>query len=73
MLFLSLSQVLLHIVFTTKDRRSWLDPTIRPRMHAYSATLCRDCDCEGYRAGMNDAFGVCRVADERLFCLYMTL
>ena len=25
-------------------------------MHAYSATLCRDCDCEGYRAGMNDAF-----------------
>ena len=47
----SLSQVILHIVFSTKDRRSWLDPEIRPRMHAYLATLCRDCDCEAYRVG----------------------
>lgn len=47
----SLSQVILHIVFSTKDRRPWLDPAIRPRMHAYLATLCRDCDCQAYRVG----------------------
>jgi len=47
----SLSQVILHIVFSTKERRPWLDPAIRPRMHAYLATLCRDCDCVAYRVG----------------------
>src|ERR1051326_6759694 len=47
----SLSQVILHIVFSTKDRRPFLDPSIRPRMHAYLATVCRDCGCEAYRVG----------------------
>jgi putative transposase len=47
----SLSQVILHIVFSTKDRRPWLDPAMRPRMHAYLATVCRDCECEAYRVG----------------------
>ena len=31
----SLSQIILHIVFSTKERHPWLDPEIRPRMHAY--------------------------------------
>ncbi len=47
----SLSQVIIHIVFSTKDRQPWLDSTIRSRMHAYLATLCRDCDCQAYRVG----------------------
>jgi REP element-mobilizing transposase RayT len=47
----SLSQVLVHIVFSTKERHPWLDPEIRPRMHAYLATVCRDCECEAYRVG----------------------
>jgi putative transposase len=47
----SLSQVILHIVFSTKERRPWLDPKIRPRMHAYLATMCRDCECQAYRVG----------------------
>jgi len=47
----SLSQVILHVVFSTKDRRPWLDPAIRPRMHAYLATVCRDCGCPAYRVG----------------------
>ena len=47
----SLSQVILHVVFSTKDRRPWLDLAIRPRLHAYLATLCRDCDCSAYRVG----------------------
>ena len=47
----SLSQVIIHIVFSTKERRPWLDPEIRPRMHAYLATVCRNCDCQAYRVG----------------------
>ena len=47
----SLNQVIIHIVFSTKDREPWLDPAIRPRMHAYLATVCRDCKCEAYRVG----------------------
>ena len=47
----SLSQVILHIVFSTKDRHPWLDSPVRQRMHAYLATVCRDCECEAYRVG----------------------
>lgn len=47
----SLSHVILHIVFSTKNREPSLDAGIRPRMHAYLATVCRDCDCEAYRVG----------------------
>ena len=35
----SLSQVIAHIVFSTKDRQKWLDAAISPRMHAYFATV----------------------------------
>jgi len=38
----SLSKVIVHIVFSTKDREPWLGSDIRPRMHAYLATICRD-------------------------------
>ena len=47
----SLSQVIIHIVFSTKGRHAWLDPDIRPRMHGYLATVCRSCHCEAYRVG----------------------
>jgi len=47
----SLSQVIVHIVFSTKDRQEWLDAAISPRMHAYLATVCRDHNCEAYRVG----------------------
>src|SRR6266404_2575209 len=38
----SLSKVILHIVFSTKNREPWLDSDIQPRMHVYLATICRD-------------------------------
>src|SRR5437667_4731082 len=38
----SLSKVIVHIIFSTKDREPWLDSHVRPRMHAYVATICRD-------------------------------
>lgn len=47
----SLSQVIVHLVFSTKNREPWLDPSLRPRLHAYLATLCRDRACEAYRVG----------------------
>jgi len=47
----SLSNVVLHIIFSTKDRESSLDPGIRPRMHAYLATICRDLGAEFARVG----------------------
>lgn len=38
----SLSKVILHIIFSTKNREPFLDSDVRPRMHAYLATICRD-------------------------------
>ena len=31
----SLSKVVIRMIFSTKDRHSWLDANVRPRMHAY--------------------------------------
>jgi putative transposase len=51
----SLSNVLLHIVFSTKDREPWLDRDVRPRMHAYLATVCRELGTEmAHIGGMSD-------------------
>jgi hypothetical protein len=33
---------ILHIIFSRKNRESWLDSEVRPRMHAYLATICRE-------------------------------
>jgi REP element-mobilizing transposase RayT len=38
----SLSKVILHIIFSTKNREPWLDSNVRRRIHAYLATICRD-------------------------------
>ena len=43
--------LLVHIVFSTKGRAPVLTPTIRPRLHAYLATITRNLDCEDYRTG----------------------
>ena len=38
----SLCKVILHIIFSTKNREPFLDSDVRPRVHAYLATICRD-------------------------------
>src|SRR5213592_1952717 len=43
----SLSKVILH----TKNREPWLDSDVRPRVHAYLATICRDLGAELVRVG----------------------
>jgi len=47
----SLSFLLVHIIFSTKDRAPLLGPEIRPALHAYLATVARNVDCECYRVG----------------------
>jgi len=47
----SLAFVLVHIIFSTKDRTPIRDATILPRLHAYLATVARDKNCECFRAG----------------------
>jgi REP element-mobilizing transposase RayT len=43
--------VILHIIFSTKDRESWLESHVRPRVHAYLATICRDLGAELVHVG----------------------
>jgi putative transposase len=47
----SLSFILVHIVFSTKDRRPVLNGSVRSDLHAYLATLVRDKKCDCFRVG----------------------
>ncbi len=47
----SLSFILVHVVFSTKDRRPLLPAELRPGVHAYLATLARSNGCDCFRAG----------------------
>src|ERR1700678_4419913 len=47
----SLSLVIVHIIFSTKDRKPLLDLPVRHDLHAYLATVARNADCECYCAG----------------------
>ena len=50
----SLSQILLHLVFSTKNRKRWIDSEVRPNLHAYFAGACRAIHSEAYRVGGTD-------------------
>jgi len=52
----SLSKVIIHIIFRTKDREAWLDRHVRPRMHGYVATVCRDLNAEALRHARSNRF-----------------
>jgi putative transposase len=47
----SLSKVVLHIIFSSKNREPWLDSNLRSRMHAYLSTICRHVGGEIVRVG----------------------
>jgi REP element-mobilizing transposase RayT len=42
----SLSKVILHITFSTKNREPWLESHVRPRVLAYLATIRRGLGAE---------------------------
>ncbi len=39
----SLSSILIHLVFSTKNREPFLTPEIEPELHPYMATIFREC------------------------------
>ena len=47
----SLTFVLLHVVFSTKDREALLHENVRPELFAYLAGVARNMGCECYRVG----------------------
>ncbi len=47
----SLSLILVHLIFSTKDRFPCLSLSLRPNLHGYLATVVRNSKCEGYRVG----------------------
>ena len=47
----SLSNILIHLIWSTKDRHPWLAPGIREKTHAFLAGAVRQCACEAYRVG----------------------
>ena len=47
----SLSKVLLHIVFSTKNRQRWINRDLQPKLHAYLAGACRKLGGHAYCIG----------------------
>jgi putative transposase len=47
----SLSLIIIHMIFSRKDRFPCLDSATRPHLHAYLATVARNLNCESYRVG----------------------
>jgi putative transposase len=47
----SLSKVLLHMVFSTKNREQTIPEHLRAKLHAYLAGVCRAKGAEAYRVG----------------------
>lgn len=47
----SLSNILLHLIWSTKDRHPWLELGPREKTHAFLAGAVRRMDCEAYRVG----------------------
>ena len=47
----SLSKIMVHFIFSTKDRMPLIDRTIELKLHAYIATICRSNASNAYRVG----------------------
>ncbi len=47
----SLSRILLHIVFSTKNREPWIPESVQSGLYAYIAGTCRALGSEAYRVG----------------------
>jgi len=47
----SIDNILLHLVFSTKDRTPCMGATVRPMLHAYLAGVARKIGCECPRVG----------------------
>lgn len=50
----SLANVLIHLVFSTKGRRPWIDENIEDELFRYLATICSEHDCTALQIGGTD-------------------
>jgi REP element-mobilizing transposase RayT len=50
----SLSNVLIHLVFSTKNRHTWLDVEIENDLFKYIAGICRELDSPSHKIGAAD-------------------
>src|SRR5580692_7448526 len=47
----SFALIIVHLVFSTKDRAPILNTSLRTALHAYLATVARNAGCECFRVG----------------------
>jgi putative transposase len=47
----SCTYLLVHLIFSTKDRTPWINPAVRPRLHAYLAGIAHNLKCPPMRIG----------------------
>jgi REP element-mobilizing transposase RayT len=47
----SLSNILVHLIFSTKDRWPWIRPEVEGKLYAYLAAVCRSCGCPSVLIG----------------------
>ena len=47
----SLAFLLVHVIFSTKDREPFLDAAVRPELYAYLGGVARNTGCECFRIG----------------------
>ncbi|GBC61962.1 transposase [Desulfonema ishimotonii] len=60
----SLSNILLHIVFSTKDRTGFILPEIETELYPYVATICKSFECPALAVGgtENHIHVLCRLS-----------
>jgi len=47
----SLSKILLHIIFSTKNREDFIRPEIENELYAYMASICNEYGCHAHKIG----------------------
>jgi REP element-mobilizing transposase RayT len=47
----SCTYLLVHLIFSTKDRTPWIDASLRPRLHVYLGGIARNLKCPAIRIG----------------------
>jgi len=47
----SIDRVIVHLVFSAKDRFPCIDAAVRPSLHAYLAEVARNAGCACFRVG----------------------
>ncbi len=51
----SLASIMIHLVFSTKDRVAWITPAIEASLHANMAQILKDLECPALKiGGMHD-------------------